>query len=525
MRIRKRITRTSRSTTPGLGPPVLIVILLVFLFLILILLLLLILFRRPPPIHRATPVDTISRPVIPRHLSGRLPTGENARRAPARANETTRINAMSDATTPVAALKDGIRRFAADRGWDPYHTPKNLAMALASEVGELCEMFRWLTPEESVAAASDPKTAGGDRRRTGRRGQHRVPPERAHRDRPERGGAGEDGEERDQVPGSGCGRRVAGTRSVPATNKAAVWGKCGSGCRLRGCSTSRGGDEPCENDPFCSPGRRWRRAWPPSGRSPPSGRPWADTTSRSCPPPAGRVVHAVDADTAGHRKPAAAPAAHLADTAAHQPAREPPAADQPGDGRTGWRSPGQLRHAAAEHGDAGGATRCRAHCRHQASPSEPKFPTRGQPRPSRRNPVPLPPTGGPALPACAIPPAPTGPAAPTGRRFHFPRPRRAGCWDSGVPLAPPGTHRDSGLSPGSTPVRPLTGATGALPGRTHAERDGRSRLPRDRRFGQRVPLRTDRQEQPGLRRSAGRPRRGRTARPGRTTSAAIRPRN
>jgi NTP pyrophosphatase (non-canonical NTP hydrolase) len=64
---------------------------------------------------------------------------------------------MPDATTPVAALKDAIRRFAAARAWDPYHTPKNLAMALASEVGELCEVFRWLTPEESVAAGADPK--------------------------------------------------------------------------------------------------------------------------------------------------------------------------------------------------------------------------------------------------------------------------------------------------------------------------------------------------------------------------------
>jgi NTP pyrophosphatase (non-canonical NTP hydrolase) len=73
--------------------------------------------------------------------------------------ETTRFtwtNDMPDATTPVAALKEGIRQFAADRGWGPYHTPKNLTMALASEVGELCDVFRWLTPEESVTAANDP---------------------------------------------------------------------------------------------------------------------------------------------------------------------------------------------------------------------------------------------------------------------------------------------------------------------------------------------------------------------------------
>ncbi len=62
---------------------------------------------------------------------------------------------MADATTPVEALKDGIRRFAAARGWEPYHTPKNLAMALASEVGELCDILRWMTAEESVRASAD----------------------------------------------------------------------------------------------------------------------------------------------------------------------------------------------------------------------------------------------------------------------------------------------------------------------------------------------------------------------------------
>jgi NTP pyrophosphatase (non-canonical NTP hydrolase) len=56
---------------------------------------------------------------------------------------------MSDAMTPVEALKTIVRDFAAARNWGPYHSPKNLAMAIASEVGELCELFRWLTEDES----------------------------------------------------------------------------------------------------------------------------------------------------------------------------------------------------------------------------------------------------------------------------------------------------------------------------------------------------------------------------------------
>lgn len=63
---------------------------------------------------------------------------------------------MADDTATVGALKDDIRRFAAARGWEPYHTPKNLVLALASEVGELCDLVRWLTPDESVSAAKDP---------------------------------------------------------------------------------------------------------------------------------------------------------------------------------------------------------------------------------------------------------------------------------------------------------------------------------------------------------------------------------
>jgi len=43
-----------------------------------------------------------------------------------------------------------LRGFAADRDWDQFHTPKNLAMALAGEAGELLEIFQWLTADESA---------------------------------------------------------------------------------------------------------------------------------------------------------------------------------------------------------------------------------------------------------------------------------------------------------------------------------------------------------------------------------------
>jgi NTP pyrophosphatase (non-canonical NTP hydrolase) len=47
-------------------------------------------------------------------------------------------------------LKQQIRAFAFERGWERYHNPKNLAMALIGEAGELVERFQWLSPEESA---------------------------------------------------------------------------------------------------------------------------------------------------------------------------------------------------------------------------------------------------------------------------------------------------------------------------------------------------------------------------------------
>jgi len=47
-------------------------------------------------------------------------------------------------------LKQAIRAFNRQRDWDQYHTPKNLAMALVVEAGELAEHFQWLTQEQSA---------------------------------------------------------------------------------------------------------------------------------------------------------------------------------------------------------------------------------------------------------------------------------------------------------------------------------------------------------------------------------------
>ncbi|GAA3959301.1 nucleotide pyrophosphohydrolase [Actinomadura viridis] len=62
---------------------------------------------------------------------------------------------MQDIGTLAARLRD----FAAERDWEQFHTPKNLAMALSGEVGELVAELQWLTPEESWAVMDDAEAA------------------------------------------------------------------------------------------------------------------------------------------------------------------------------------------------------------------------------------------------------------------------------------------------------------------------------------------------------------------------------
>ena len=60
-------------------------------------------------------------------------------------------------TLDIAAVQRFQRAFAAAREWEQFHTPKNLAMALAGEAGELLEIFQWLTPEQSARATDTDK--------------------------------------------------------------------------------------------------------------------------------------------------------------------------------------------------------------------------------------------------------------------------------------------------------------------------------------------------------------------------------
>lgn len=55
----------------------------------------------------------------------------------------------------LKTLQATLRQFAATRDWQPFHTPKNLAMALMVEAAELAEIFQWMTPEQSQAAGTD----------------------------------------------------------------------------------------------------------------------------------------------------------------------------------------------------------------------------------------------------------------------------------------------------------------------------------------------------------------------------------
>lgn len=49
----------------------------------------------------------------------------------------------------IDEIQEKYRKFVAERNWEPFHSPKNLAAALSVEASELLEVFMWLTEEQS----------------------------------------------------------------------------------------------------------------------------------------------------------------------------------------------------------------------------------------------------------------------------------------------------------------------------------------------------------------------------------------
>ena len=49
----------------------------------------------------------------------------------------------------LEAIIQELREFASDRDWEQFHDPKNLAMAVVSEAGELAAEYRWVANNEA----------------------------------------------------------------------------------------------------------------------------------------------------------------------------------------------------------------------------------------------------------------------------------------------------------------------------------------------------------------------------------------
>jgi len=56
---------------------------------------------------------------------------------------------LSSVIDPLLDLREQLRRFAAERDWDQFHLPKNLAIALSVEAAELLENFQWLSETDT----------------------------------------------------------------------------------------------------------------------------------------------------------------------------------------------------------------------------------------------------------------------------------------------------------------------------------------------------------------------------------------
>lgn len=63
----------------------------------------------------------------------------------------------NDQITTIAEIKSWVQRFCEERDWDPYHSPKDLAIGLVTEASELLEIFRFVRERELKPMLDDPE--------------------------------------------------------------------------------------------------------------------------------------------------------------------------------------------------------------------------------------------------------------------------------------------------------------------------------------------------------------------------------
>mgnify|MGYP000258183677 CR=1 FL=1 len=71
----------------------------------------------------------------------------------------THFISSSETLVDISQLAAALAKFSHDRDWDQFHSPKNLVMALTGEIGELNEIFQWVSETDSWQVAQSPETA------------------------------------------------------------------------------------------------------------------------------------------------------------------------------------------------------------------------------------------------------------------------------------------------------------------------------------------------------------------------------
>ncbi len=64
---------------------------------------------------------------------------------------------MSATPDRLAKVQERLKQFVAERQWAQFHDPKNLAMAVASETGELVAELRWVSSDNADDFAAIPE--------------------------------------------------------------------------------------------------------------------------------------------------------------------------------------------------------------------------------------------------------------------------------------------------------------------------------------------------------------------------------